>query len=60
MVERIATPDQLGAWLVANDLGSADMPLASGALLRDTRELREAIHRAGTGVAADDAALSQP
>ncbi|QLH22442.1 ABATE domain-containing protein [Streptomyces sp. Rer75] len=52
-VERIPTPDRLRAWLVANELGSADMPV-SDALLRDARELREAIHRAGTAVAADD------
>ncbi|MFI0818761.1 CGNR zinc finger domain-containing protein [Streptomyces sp. NPDC021098] len=53
-VERIATPDQLRAWLAANGLGGGtDMPV-SGALLRDARELREAIHRAGTAVAADD------
>ncbi|WP_078510394.1 ABATE domain-containing protein [Streptomyces himastatinicus] len=47
------TPDRLRAWLVANELGSAEMPI-SDALLRDARELREAIHRAGTAVAADD------
>ncbi|RNG17785.1 CGNR zinc finger domain-containing protein [Streptomyces botrytidirepellens] len=51
-VERIPTPDRLRAWLLANELGSADMPI-SDALLRDARELREAIHRAGTAVATD-------
>ncbi|MFI0779815.1 CGNR zinc finger domain-containing protein [Streptomyces sp. NPDC021212] len=54
VVERIATPEQLRAWLAVNELGSADMPLPSDALLRDARELREAIHRAGTAIAADD------
>ncbi|MFS8198267.1 CGNR zinc finger domain-containing protein [Streptomyces sp. CWNU-52B] len=49
-VERIATPDQLRAWFTANELGGTDMPV-SDALLRDARELREAIHRAGTAVA---------
>lgn len=49
-VERIATPQQLRAWLVANDLGGADMPV-SDALAQDARALREAIHRAGTAVA---------
>ncbi|MGR3936391.1 CGNR zinc finger domain-containing protein [Streptomyces sp. BRA346] len=57
-VERIPTPDRLRAWLVANELGanelgSAEMPI-SDALLRDAHALREAIHRAGTAVAADD------
>ncbi|WP_369292826.1 CGNR zinc finger domain-containing protein [Streptomyces sp. Je 1-4 4N24_ara] len=50
-VERIGTPEQLRAWLIANELGSADMP-ASESLLRDARALREAIHRAGTAMAA--------
>ncbi|MFF3543086.1 CGNR zinc finger domain-containing protein [Streptomyces platensis] len=50
-VERIATPEQLRAWLTANGLGGADMPV-SEALLRDARALREAIHRAGTALAA--------
>src|ERR1044072_8607621 len=54
VVERIPTPEQLRAWLAVNELGSADMPLPSEALLREARELREAIHRAGTAVAADD------
>ncbi|MER6124146.1 CGNR zinc finger domain-containing protein [Streptomyces sp. NPDC001795] len=49
-VERIATPEQLRAWLTVNGLGTRDMPV-SEALLRDARELREAIHRAGTAVA---------
>ncbi|MGY4986462.1 CGNR zinc finger domain-containing protein [Streptomyces nigrescens] len=49
-VERIGTPEQLRAWLIANELGSADMP-ASESLLRDARALREAIHRAGTAIA---------
>jgi len=51
-VERIAAPDQLRAWFMANELGDGDtdMPV-SDALLRDARDLREAIHRAGTAVA---------
>jgi predicted RNA-binding Zn ribbon-like protein len=49
-VERIATPEQLRAWLTANGLGGTDMPV-SEALLRDARALREAIHRAGTALA---------
>lgn len=49
-VERIATPDRLRAWFTANGLGGADMPV-SDALLRDARDLREAIHRAGTAIA---------
>ncbi|MFB4270620.1 CGNR zinc finger domain-containing protein [Nonomuraea sp. GTA35] len=49
-VERIPTPERLGAWLAANGLGEAGPPV-SEALLRDARELREAIHRAGTAVA---------
>ncbi|WAP60044.1 CGNR zinc finger domain-containing protein [Streptomyces sp. S465] len=52
-VERIAVPEQLGAWLAVNGLGDADMPV-SEALLRDARELREAIHRTGTAIAAGD------
>ncbi|MET8212928.1 CGNR zinc finger domain-containing protein [Streptomyces sp. NPDC005373] len=43
----------LRTWLALNGLGGADTP-ASAALLRDARELREAIHRAGTAVAAGD------
>ncbi|MFJ3953779.1 ABATE domain-containing protein [Streptomyces libani] len=50
-VERIGTPERLRAWLIANELGSADMP-ASESLLRDARALREAIHRPGTAMAA--------
>ncbi|MEV0998662.1 ABATE domain-containing protein [Nonomuraea sp. NPDC050202] len=49
-VERIPTPERLSAWLAANGLGEAGLPV-SEALLRDARELREAIHRAGTAVA---------
>ncbi|OKI10062.1 hypothetical protein A6A06_05495 [Streptomyces sp. CB02923] len=49
-VERIATPERLRAWLAANGLGGTDTPVTE-ALLRDARELREAIHRAGTAVA---------
>ncbi|MEV0381542.1 CGNR zinc finger domain-containing protein [Nonomuraea sp. NPDC050643] len=48
-VERIATPERLRAWLGANGLGDAPV---SDSLLRDARELREAVHRAGTAVAA--------
>ncbi|KAA6214570.1 hypothetical protein CP973_36465 [Streptomyces albofaciens JCM 4342] len=53
-VERIATPDRLRAWLVANGLGDTGMPV-SEALLRDARALREAVHRAGTAVASGSA-----
>jgi predicted RNA-binding Zn ribbon-like protein len=49
-MERIPTPERLSAWLAANGLGEAGLPV-SEALLRDARELREAIHRAGTAVA---------
>lgn len=49
-VERIATPEQLRAWLTVNGLGGADMPV-SETHLRDARTLREAIHRAGTALA---------
>ncbi|MFD0304964.1 CGNR zinc finger domain-containing protein [Streptomyces sp. NPDC127119] len=51
-LERITTPEQLRAWCTANDLGGTDMPV-SDALLRDARELREAIHRAGSAAAVD-------
>ncbi|MBB6547417.1 ABATE domain-containing protein [Nonomuraea rubra] len=49
-VERIPTPERLGAWLSANALGEPGLPV-SEALLREARDLREAIHRAGTAIA---------
>ncbi|MFF2807283.1 CGNR zinc finger domain-containing protein [Streptomyces sp. NPDC058000] len=52
-VERIATPEHLRTWLALNGLGGPDLPV-SEALLRDAQALREAIHRAGTAVAADE------
>lgn len=49
-VERLTTPDQLRAWLAVNELGDHDLPV-SESLLRDARDLREAIHRSGTAIA---------
>ncbi|MBT2227879.1 ABATE domain-containing protein [Nonomuraea sp. NEAU-A123] len=51
-VERLATPAHLRAWLTANGIGDGTDPPVSDALLRDARDLREAIHRAGTSIAA--------
>ncbi|MFC4121688.1 CGNR zinc finger domain-containing protein [Nonomuraea zeae] len=61
-VERLATPERLRAWLAANELANeltageaagraAGEAPVSAALLEQARELREAIHRAGTAVA---------
>ncbi|GAA4928840.1 putative RNA-binding Zn ribbon-like protein [Nonomuraea thailandensis] len=49
-VERIPTPERLRAWLLANSLGKQDMPV-SESLLKEARELREAIHRSGVAIA---------
>ncbi|MFJ7903998.1 CGNR zinc finger domain-containing protein [Streptomyces sp. NPDC096198] len=49
-VERLAAPAQLSTWLTVNGLGAMDMPV-SDALLRDARQLREAIQRAGVAAA---------
>jgi predicted RNA-binding Zn ribbon-like protein len=53
-VERLPTPGRLVDWLAANDLTLADAE-ATKADLDLARHLREAIHRAGTAIAADEA-----
>jgi predicted RNA-binding Zn ribbon-like protein len=50
-VDRLPTPGRLGDWLAANDLTLANTK-ATGTDLDLARRLREAIHRAGTAIAA--------
>ncbi|GHE92714.1 hypothetical protein GCM10017786_26730 [Amycolatopsis deserti] len=52
-VERLAAPGSLATWFELNGFGTPPRDLAESDLLR-ARELREAIQRAGTAVAADE------
>lgn len=60
--ERLRTPEDLSRWLVAAGLSAAPVPVSRG-VLRDARELREAVYRlvrsamAGVDGSEDDRAL---